>query len=296
VELEHVQAMINLDMVGRLRENRVSVLGAATADEWPALVSELCDQSRVSCQLSGDGYGPSDQTSFYAIGLPVLHFFTGAHEDYHKPSDTIFGINAAGAAQIATIVGGLTRRLGHTGMLTFQKGVAPEPRGDMRSFNASLGTIPDYAGPKDGVGVLLQGVRDGGAAARAGMKRGDVLIKLGSFAIESVHDLVYALNSSKPGQVVVAVVLRDGKSVELTVTLEARGGPGGRPHGGAKHGDPPPAGHGKPEGPSPDSAHGHSPGSAHGHGPDAPKTHAADSAQGPQKPASEAGTHKSPHR
>jgi hypothetical protein len=221
LEVKSVYAMLNMDMVGRLRENRLSVLGSATADEWPDLLQPLCRELRLGCNLSGDGYGPSDQTAFYTAGIPVLHFFTGAHGDYHKPSDTVDRINAAGTGQIAALVFRTALALSKSvEPLSFRKVAPAVPRGDLRSFNASLGTIPDYAGPKSGHGVLLAGVRSGGAAEKAGMKRGDVLIQLGTHKIGNVNDLMYVLNSSKPGETVTAVVLRDGKERRLEVTFQ----------------------------------------------------------------------------
>jgi hypothetical protein len=216
-----VVAMINMDMVGRLRENRTTVFGAATADEWDALVQPACAKARIDCVTSGDGFGPSDQTAFYAAGIPVLHFFTGSHGDYHKPSDTADKINAAGAAQIAEVVGDLADAVGRREKrLSLRKLAAPPPQGDTRSFNASLGTIPDYAGPANGQkGVLLAGVRTGGAAEAAGLRRGDILIRLGQHEIGSVEDLMYVLNASKPGERVTATALRDGKELKLDVTF-----------------------------------------------------------------------------
>lgn len=218
------RAMLNLDMVGRMRDNQLTVLGAKTATEWQGLVSAACEQARVECALSGDGYGPSDQTSFYAAGVPVLHFFSGSHRDYHKPTDTADRINAAGAGQIAAIVTQVARAVTELpGPLAFQA-VAPEaPKGDLRSFNASLGTIPDYAGPTDGgAGVLLAGVRPGSAADKAGLKRGDTLVGLGKTELKSLHDFMFVLNGAKPGQTMSARVKRDGKLVELQVTFEER--------------------------------------------------------------------------
>jgi S1-C subfamily serine protease len=105
--------------------------------------------------------------------------------------------------------------------LTYKKVAAPAPRGDARSFNASLGTVPDYGGPPPGVkGVLLQDVRPGGGADQGGMRRGDVLVKLGSHVVGSVEDLMFVLQSSKPGETVRAVVLREGKEVTLEVTFQ----------------------------------------------------------------------------
>src|SRR5690606_7425714 len=126
-----VTAMFNLDMVGRLRENRVQVLGVETAAEWRSVVEPACDTARVECALANEGgYGPSDQMSFYVAGVPVLHFFTGAHSDYHKPSDTADKVNAAGAARIAQIVAQIAAELStREGALTYRADVrGPAPR------------------------------------------------------------------------------------------------------------------------------------------------------------------------
>ena len=222
-KLEDVFAMVNMDMVGRMRENRLQVLGGETADEWKDLVQTACDRSRVDCALSGDGYGPSDHSSFYGAGVPVIHFFTGTHSDYHKPSDTADKVNAAGAAQTGKICGDVAASLAsREKALTFKGGIeGPSAHGDVRSFNASLGTIPDYGGPGPGKkGVLLAGVRPGSAADKGGLKKGDVLIRLGKSEIASVEDLMFVLNSSKPGETVPAVVLRDGKEVKVDVTFQ----------------------------------------------------------------------------
>ena len=220
-------AMLNLDMVGRLRENRVAVLGGETAREWGELLPSACATAHLDCALAPDGgYGPSDQMSFFVSGVPVLHFFTGAHADYHKPSDTADKINAAGAGQIALAVAEVAKGLGvRDKPLTFNPGAkSPAPRGDLRSFNASLGTIPDYAGPGPGKsGVLLGGVRPGGAAEKGGMRRGDLMIRLGSHDINSIEDFMYVLNASKPGETTKVVVIRDGKRVELEVTFQEGG-------------------------------------------------------------------------
>ncbi|MFL5398664.1 MAG: M28 family peptidase [Myxococcales bacterium] len=214
--------MLNLDMVGRMRGNRLSVLGSDSAPEWAALAGAACDEARVDCTLGGDGYGPSDQTPFYAAGVPVLHFFTGAHSEYHKPSDVAALINAAGAAQVARIVERVAYGVAdRQERLTYRKIEAPPPQGDVRSFGASLGTIPDYAGPPQGQhGMLLADVRPGGAAALAGMRRGDILIRLGKYEIGGVEDLMFVLNSVKPGETVKAVVLRGKSEVTLEATFQ----------------------------------------------------------------------------
>jgi hypothetical protein len=218
--LEKAVAMLNLDMVGRLRNNTLAVLGSDTAPEWMDLVQAACAEARVDCKASGDGYGPSDHLPFYTAGLPVLHFFTGAHSDYHKPSDSADKLNAAGMARVAQVVAGLATRLQGV-KLTYTKIPAPVGRGDARSFNASLGTVPDYGGPPPGVfGVLLADVRPGGGADLAGMRRGDVLQKLGAWEIRSVEDLMFVLMQAKPGETVTAIVLRDGKPLALETTFQ----------------------------------------------------------------------------
>ncbi|MCY1017100.1 M20/M25/M40 family metallo-hydrolase [Pyxidicoccus sp. MSG2] len=219
--MKDIAAMLNLDMVGRLRSGGLTVLGAESAGEWGPLISAACEQARVPCSPSGDGYGPSDHSPFYAAGVPVLHFFTGAHSDYHKPSDTVDTLNVAGTERVARIVSTVALSLDGKTALTYRKVPSPAPRGDMRSFNASLGTVPDYAGPPEGQkGMLLAGVRAGGAADQAGMKRGDILVRLGKSVIGGVEDLMFVLNTSKPGETVRAVVLRDGKEVPLEVTFQ----------------------------------------------------------------------------
>lgn len=216
-------AMLNMDMVGRMRDNRLQVLGAETATEWQGMIASACEDNRVSCAASGDGYGPSDQINFFSAGVPVLHFFTGTHSDYHKPSDTADKVNAAGSMQTGKICANIALATSQReAPLTFKADAqGPAPHGDMRSFNASLGTIPDYGGPGAGKkGVLLAGVRPGGAAEKAGMKKGDVLVRLGKSEIASVEDLMFVLNASKPGETVPAIVVRDGKETKLEVTFQ----------------------------------------------------------------------------
>jgi hypothetical protein len=212
-------AMVNLDMVGRLRQGRLSVLGGESAAEWPEIVPPLCRALGLDCVLGGDGYGPSDQTPFYAAGVPVVHLFSGTHEDYHKPSDDAERINAAGTARAAALAADLTLEVaGREARLAYRAVPSPPPDGDVRSYGASLGTIPDYAGPPGGgPGVLLAGVRPGGPAETAGLRRGDVLLELGGRPVGDVNDFTYILRSAKPGERVVAVVLRDGERLELEV-------------------------------------------------------------------------------
>jgi hypothetical protein len=224
LKIADLVAMLNLDMVGRLRGNQLTVLGAATAEEWKELVPPACERERLGCALSGDGYGPSDHSPFYAAGVPVLHFFTGAHEDYHKPADTADKINAIGGERVALLVADLAREVaGRPVRLAYKSAPAPAPQGDARSYGASLGTIPDYAG--DGrPGVLIGGVRPESAAAKAGLARGDLLVELAGTPIRDIYDFMFILRKSKPGETTKAVVDRGGKRIEVMVTFGTSSG------------------------------------------------------------------------
>ncbi len=213
-------AMLNMDMVGRLRNNRLSVLGSESAEEWNGLVEPICDALEIGCQLSGDGYGPSDQTPFYAAGTPVLHFFTGAHEDYHKPSDDSAHINASGGVRIANLVAEVALELTARDGLTYKEAKAPAPIGDVRAYGASLGTIPDYTGsPDNRPGMLLSGVRAGGPADQAGLQRGDRVVELAGREVRDIYDLMYVLRAVKPGEQSSVVVERAGERIEREVTF-----------------------------------------------------------------------------
>jgi S1-C subfamily serine protease len=153
----------------------------------------------------------------------VLHFFTGAHDAYHKPSDDWQAINAAGGAQIATLAAEVVSGLaGREEALTHQEVEPPAPPGaDVRSYGASLGTIPDYVGPaEEGKrGVLLAGVRAGSPAEMAGLQRGDLLVELAGKEIGDIYDFMYVLRSARPGQEASVVVERAGERVTLTVVF-----------------------------------------------------------------------------
>lgn len=213
-------AMLNMDMVGRLRNNRVSILGGDSAEEWGALVQPHCDKLKIGCKLGGDGYGPSDQTPFYAAGVPVLHFFTGAHDNYHRPSDDVVFLNASGGARVARLVADIALDLTASEGLTYRESEAPEPQGDSRSYGASLGTIPDYTGaPDDRLGMLLAGVRAGGPADLAGLERGDRIVELAGREVRDIYDLMYVLRDAKPGEEATFVAERGDERIEGSVTF-----------------------------------------------------------------------------
>ncbi|HEX9982859.1 MAG TPA: M20/M25/M40 family metallo-hydrolase [Thermoanaerobaculia bacterium] len=227
-------AMINLDMVGALRDDVVMAFGSESAPEWKALVDRVATPLKLDVRSSGDGYGPSDQTSFYARQIPVLHFFTGAHERYHTPEDDTNAVNFAGATRIAELTAQVAAALarGEVTPTYARATAAPAMQGDSRGYGAYLGTVPDYGAMEaTSGGVKLADVRPGSPAEKAGIKGGDVLVELGGTRIENLYDMTYALQDHKPGETVNVVVLRGGERVTLKATLTARGGGAPAPSG-----------------------------------------------------------------
>ena len=214
-------AMLNMDMVGRMRANQLTVLGADSAPEWRSLVTTACAEGRVECSASGSGYGPSDHMSFSLAGVPVLHFFTGSHLDYHRATDDTQFINAGGGAQVAQIVANIALALAKPdATLTYVKVAEPQTGGDLRMGGASLGTVPSYDDdPGQPPGVRLSDVVPGGAAATAGLKAGDRIVQIGASNVRNVEDLMFVLSSAKPGEKTKITFVRDGKTETLPATF-----------------------------------------------------------------------------
>ena len=226
IPLDRTVAMVNLDMVGRLGAKKLTVGGMGTAAEWRELVPAAA--KRVELEISGqdDGYGPSDHASFYGKGVPVLFLFTGAHSDYHKPSDTADKIDYPGASKIAAFARELVLAIDKLDRPPTAQRAAGNPHGgDLdpgRGPQVYFGTIPDYS-ESDTPGVRLTGVREGGPADKAGLKGGDVIVRFDGHDIRDVHDYTYVLFAKKPGDVVEVVVKRGGEEVKLQATLGRKG-------------------------------------------------------------------------
>jgi Tol biopolymer transport system component len=212
-------AMLNMDMVGRMRENLVQVLGAESASEWAGVVEPLCAKQRIGCHLAGSGYGPSDHMAFYMGGSPVVHFFTGGHLQYHRVTDDTPLINAAGMARVAAVVADTALALSTAPRLTYKKVPAPPRMGDIPMRGASLGTIPAYGDEGKIPGVLLSDVVPGGAAAAAGLKAGDRITKIGVTDVRNVQDLMLVLGEAVPGQDAIILFLREGKPATANATF-----------------------------------------------------------------------------
>ncbi len=225
--IDSLYAMLNLDMVGRLRNARLLALGAATAREFPALLDSLNTPPRFDLRASGDGWGPSDHAVFFATRHPVLHFFTDLHEDYHRSTDDWDKLNVSGIAQVAQFVANLALALANRpGPLTFVDSPRPQASASgsgSGGYGAYLGTIPDMSGGGVSDGVRITGVRAGSPAELAGLAGGDVITAIGDKHIANLYDMTDALRSHQAGDTVVIVSKRDGVERRATAVLGKRG-------------------------------------------------------------------------
>ena len=210
-------AMINADMVGRLRDDRLLVDGTGTAAAWPEITRAADAGLGLDLALGAEGFGASDHASFTAARVPVAFLFTGVHDDYHQPTDTADKINAPGEARVTTFAARLTLAVAERPeRLVFVDAPADPHRGGMSGgFKVSLGTIPDYA--FTGKGVRLSGVRPDAPAERGGMKAGDVILKVGPHAIANIHDYMYSLGDLEAGRAITVEVERAGAKVSLQI-------------------------------------------------------------------------------
>jgi peptidase M28-like protein/PDZ domain-containing protein len=222
-------AMVNLDMVGRLRNGRLIVYGARSAKEFPALLDSLNWYAGFDLKAQGDGYGPSDQSSFYAAKRPVLHLFTDLHEDYHRTTDDWQKVNYDGLKRVADFSLGLVTALANrTKPLTFLELPAPvvsqtaAPTSGTPGYGAYLGTVPDMTGAPGG--VRLVGVRAGSPAEKAGLRGDDIITRIGGTETPDLQAMTDALRSHKPGEVVEIMVRRGASVTTLQATLGVRGG------------------------------------------------------------------------
>jgi hypothetical protein len=224
VPIDSVAAMLNFDMVGRMKNDKLIVYGITTAKEFPSLLDSATASAGLHITAGGDGFGASDQSSFFAKDIPVLHFFTDLHDDYHRASDIPERINAAGEARVVTVAERVARQIGDRGpRLTFVRAVAAAPVAATREgSDVYLGSIPDMAGG-DTPGLRLTGVRAGSPAEVAGLKAGDVIVEFAGQPVNDLFEYSNALYAHKPGDDVSVVVLRGGQRVTLQVKLGKRG-------------------------------------------------------------------------
>lgn len=233
VPLDRTVAMLNMDMIGRLEGRPLMVMGVGTAEEWLEILERANGELTrpLTIATAPDGFGPSDHASFYGEGIPVLHFFSNTHEDYHRPSDDWEKIDGDGLRQIVDLVTELTLDVAGEEGTARRVAVTPiqaseVPAHGQTSSNTSggygpyLGTIPDMI-PMD-FGLRLSGVREGSPADIAGLMRGDIVVAFAGKEIGDIYAYTYALQEHEAGDEVEIVVMRDGERVSVTAVLGDR--------------------------------------------------------------------------
>jgi aminopeptidase YwaD len=217
IDLKTVSCMINMDMVGRLKtdEKTLIINGVGTSPRWKTVLDSVTVDG-LKIKTSESGIGPSDHTSFYLQDIPSLHFFSGTHEDYHKPSDDENKINYEGMVSIQKIILNLIERIEGSGKLTFAK-TNDSANEDAPRFKVTLGIIPDYA--FDGEGVRADGISEGRPAEKAGMKKGDIIVQLGDYKTMDLMEYMKALGKFSKGKSTTVKVKRGNDMLELPVTF-----------------------------------------------------------------------------
>ena len=217
IDLKKVNYMINMDMVGRMKkdEKTVQVLGVGTSPAWKDVVEKISIDS-VKMKESESGVGPSDHTSFYLADIPVLHFFTGSHEDYHKPSDDEEKINYPGQISVIKIILSIIHELNGKEKLAFTK-TKDSDNSETPKFKVTLGVVPDYA--FEGEGMRIDGVSDGKPASKAGLKAGDVVVQIGENKVLDMMSYMKALGKFAKGDSTIVKVKRGDTFVEAPITF-----------------------------------------------------------------------------
>jgi PDZ domain-containing protein/peptidase M28-like protein len=230
--LDKAVAMINMDMIGRIREGKVYIGGAGTGANLRPMLEQVIPKYKLKVDFSDNtGYGSSDHTSFTTKQVPVLFFFSGLHSDYHKPSDTWDKIDAVDAVTLLKLVAEVTGRLQEdSGRPQFVRVKAPAgPHGAPSAgdspaagsgYGPYFGSIPDFGEIPNG--VKFADVKEGSPASKAGLRGGDILIEFDSKKIQNLYDFTYALRSKKPGDEVLVKVLRGNDTISATVLLTKR--------------------------------------------------------------------------
>jgi hypothetical protein len=224
VPLDSINAMLNFDMVGRLRNDKLIVYGVSTAAEMRGIVDSANTGQPLAITAEGDGFGPSDHVSFYGKNIPVLHFFTDMHEDYHRATDVSSKVNIPGEARVIDYAERVARAIAdRPTRLTYVRSSQPPPRMSAGPGNGTyFGSVPNMS-TSDVPGVKLAGVTAGSPADKAGVRAGDIIVEFGGKPVKDIYSYTDAIGAHKPGDVVQVVVLRAGTRLALTATLGKRG-------------------------------------------------------------------------
>jgi aminopeptidase YwaD len=216
----NIVSMINMDMVGRLTDNKLIINGTGTSTLWKPMLDSLNRSFQFTMAYKEEGFGPSDYSSFYAKDVPVLAFFTGLHKDYHRPSDDWEFINGEGEEKILKYVYEVAKAI--DGMSTKPDYVKTkeEKEQTMTGFRVTLGVMPDYSSTEEGLAIM--GVKPEGAADNAGLKAGDIIVRLGTHEIKNIYDYTEALGEFKPGDETQVVVKRGSEELTLNVKFTGK--------------------------------------------------------------------------
>jgi aminopeptidase YwaD len=222
---DSIYCLLDMDMIGRLRDSKLLLGATGTAKEFEGIISGLPQQFGLNVIQDKSGFGGSDFLRFTSTGIPSMFVFTGIHPEYHTPLDTADKVLYDGAERVLGFVTALTGRLANReGALTFERPVGgpPEQRQQTAPLSVSMGTIPSYDEEPKQPGYLVGDVKPAGPAELAGMKKGDIIIKILDRKIANIYDFMYVLQDCQPGQTVPVIVVRDGAQLEFQVTLAAK--------------------------------------------------------------------------
>jgi C-terminal processing protease CtpA/Prc len=207
--------MINMDMIGRMTDAEINIFGTGTANVWDEILDTSANDT-LNITTSPGGMGSSDHASFYEAGIPVLHYFTGTHEDYHRPTDTAEKINYSGMVLVLNHISDTINRLDEMEISEIEFVESTDQRSSPMRFNGvTLGVIPDYN--YSGSGMRIESVRAGETADRNGFEDGDIIIKMGDDEISDIFAYMEALSDLQTGDSVNILLLRNGRELELTV-------------------------------------------------------------------------------
>lgn len=217
IDLSKVNYMVNMDMVGRLNQEKVlAISGVGTSPTFSKVIQEV-QVGGIQAKTSDSGVGPSDHTSFYLKNIPVLHFFTGQHNDYHKPEDDAALLNFKGLNLVSNYIMAIIEKLDAKEKLAFAKTKDEAQGRQAASFKVTLGVMPDYV--SEGEGMRIDSVIEGRPGAEAGMQGGDVIVKMGDLEVKNIYDYMEGLGKFKKGESTTVVVLRGKEKKELKVTF-----------------------------------------------------------------------------
>jgi hypothetical protein len=218
IDLKSVNFMLNMDMIGRYREDKgLTIGGYGTSSFWGKAIPQIARNQGIKYNVDSTGVGPSDHTSFYLKNIPVLFFFTGSHSEYHKPTDDANLINYEGEAKILGLAKAIIEKVEESPKLDFVQTSNPHAGATRSTFKVTMGIMPDYSYDKGGVKV--DGITKDRPAAKAGVLAGDVLLKLGDIETKDVQEYMKALGKFEKGQTVDAEIKRGNEKLTVKVTF-----------------------------------------------------------------------------